>query len=230
MRRCFHSATGQDIINTYQHYTPIEDAIADTFEDGTGPGPNDDTAYTLHFGTNYRRSRWNKAVIDNILQRVPIERSELHYQICDLDVDVQCAMLWDYIGQAQKFERRKKDVDLLLAAPTLNGLERSNLQRTKEVLHVLGAEGQSSEESGPEDALLVTVPHYRQWIKTPMMVDLDQRAKEMSKNQSRLLGKKALPRPKHVRVRSEQRSIRTVKKGLPRSLHQQNSTENITPL
>ncbi|KAJ3831197.1 hypothetical protein F5878DRAFT_549828 [Lentinula raphanica] len=270
MRRCFRSATGQDIINTYQHYTPIDDAIADAFEGGTGPGPSDDTAYTLHFGTNYRQSRWNKAVIDNILQRVPIEMSELHYQICDLDVDIQSAMLWDFIGQAQvswaRFhprlignkaetpaeantraqdynKRRTIDTRLntwknqasfpsfhnpnsLLAAPTLNSLERSSLQRTREVLHALGAEGQSSEESGPEDALLVTVPHYRRRIITPMMVDLDQRAKE---NQSRLLGKKALPRPKHVRVRSEQRSTRTVKKGLPRSLYHRRYLEQLPP-
>ncbi|KAJ3825931.1 hypothetical protein F5880DRAFT_1477298 [Lentinula raphanica] len=282
MRRCFRSATGQDGINAYQHYTPIEDVIANAFEDGTGPGPNGDTAYTLYFGAKYSRSRWNKAVIDNILQCVPIERSELHSQLCDLDVDVQSAMLWDYIGQAQvswvhyhprlvddkaetaaeartraneynerrmidtrlntrknqagflsfhipKFERRKRDVDSLLEAPTLNGLERSNLQRTREVLHALGAEGQSSEESGPEDALLVTVPHYRRRIITPMMVDLDQRAKEMSKNQSRLLGRKALPRPKHVRVRSEQRSTRTVKKGLPRSLYHRRYLEQLPP-
>ncbi|KAJ3730325.1 hypothetical protein C8R42DRAFT_706032 [Lentinula raphanica] len=101
MRQCFRSATGQDGINAYQHYAPIEDVIANAFEDGTGLGPNGDAAYTLYFGAKYSRSRWNKAVINNILQCVPIERSELHSQLCDLDVNVQSAMLWDYIRQAQ---------------------------------------------------------------------------------------------------------------------------------
>ncbi|KAJ3816453.1 hypothetical protein F5880DRAFT_1512650, partial [Lentinula raphanica] len=154
--------------------------------------------------------------------------------IPDLDVDVQSAMLWDYIVQAQvswfqKFERRKRDVESLLEVPTLNNLDRTNLQRTRDVLHALGAEGQSSEESGPEDALLVTIPHYRRQIVTEMMVDLDRRAKDMSKHQSRLLGRKSLPRPKHARVRSQQRSTRTVKKGLPCSLYHRRYLQQLSP-
>ncbi|KAJ3709438.1 hypothetical protein C8R42DRAFT_649380 [Lentinula raphanica] len=101
LRERFRTATGQDTINSFQSYTPIKDHVAKAFEDGTGLGPTGDTKHRLYFGTNYSRSAWNKIVINNILQTVPGQRQELRYQLCDLDIDIQSAMLWDFIKQAQ---------------------------------------------------------------------------------------------------------------------------------
>ncbi|KAJ3765169.1 hypothetical protein FB446DRAFT_655613 [Lentinula raphanica] len=263
MRERFRNATGQDTINSFHRYAPIQDHVAKAFENGIGPGPTGDTEHTLYFGTNYSRSAWNKAVIDNILRTVPSKRQELRYQLCDLDVDVQGAMLWDFIKQAQvswarfhprlvddkpetpaeasaraqeynerricqKFERRKKDIELLLEKADPDSLDRTHLQRTKDVLLTLGVDGQSSEESGEEDTFLVTVPHYRRRIITRMMTDLDKRAKDMSKEQ-RLVNKRARPRPKHIRERSNKISTRTTKKGLPRSFYHRRYLRQLPP-
>ncbi|KAJ3766234.1 hypothetical protein FB446DRAFT_654110, partial [Lentinula raphanica] len=273
----FRNATGQDIINSFQRYSPIEDHVAKAFENGTGPGPNGDTKHRLYFGTNYSRSAWNKAVINNILQTVPDKRRELRYQLCDLDVDVQSAILWGFIKQAQvswirfyprlvddkaetsgeagtrareynerrivdtrintrknqasfqlKFERRKRDIVSLLERADPDSLDRTHLQRTQDVLLKLGVDGQSSEESGDEDTFLVTVPHYRRRIITRMMTDLDKRAKDLSKEQ-RLVNKRAMPRPKHIRERTNKISTRTTKKGLPRSLYHRQYIRQLPP-
>ncbi|KAJ3717352.1 hypothetical protein C8R42DRAFT_724254 [Lentinula raphanica] len=257
----FRTATGQDTINSFQSYTPIEDHVAKAFEDGTGLGPTGDTKHRLYFGTNYSRSAWNKIVINNILQTVPGQRQELRYQLCDLDIDIQSAMLWDFIKQAQvswvrfhprlvddkaettveartraieynkrrsKFERRKRDIASLLEKAEPNSLDRTHLQRTKDVLLTLGVDGQSSEESGEEDTFLVTVPHYRRRIITSMMSDLDKHAKDLSKEQW-LVSKRAMPRPKHIRERSNKISTRTTKKGLPRSLYHRQFLQQLPP-
>ncbi|KAJ3717356.1 hypothetical protein C8R42DRAFT_644610 [Lentinula raphanica] len=233
LRERFRTATGQDTINSFQSYTPIKDHVAKAFEDGTGLGPTGDTKHRLYFGTNYSRSAWNKIVINNILQTVPGQRQELRYQLCDLDIDIQSAMLWDFIKQAQvswfqKFERRKRDIASLLEKAEPNSLDRTHLQRTKDVLLTLGVDGQSSEESGEEDTFLVTVPHYRRRIITSMMSDLDKHAKDLSKEQW-LVSKRAMPRPKHIRERSNKISTRTTKKGLPRSLYHRQFLQQLPP-
>ncbi|KAJ3990818.1 hypothetical protein F5050DRAFT_1906055 [Lentinula boryana] len=214
LSRCFHEKTGQNHINVFQFYTPIDDALANAFQDNTGPGPQGTTAYQLHFGAGHPQSRWNTAVIDNILEYAATDVED--ECICHLDPDVQHAMLWDYIKQAQaswahlnshmaddrvetseeaqaqaqdyqegcghdthvtsrkyqKFHRRQKGLNLLLQAKR-NPTELLQLQRTKLVLDALDVEGQSLEESGSEDTLIVTVPHYRRRVISAMMSSLD---------------------------------------------------------
>jgi len=70
-----------------------------------------------------------------------------------------------------------------------------------------------------EGGFIVTIPHYRRRIISQMMSDLDRDSKTALESHDRSLRKNNRPHPKFLRRRTEQKSSRTVKKGLPSSLY-----------
>ncbi|KIK51476.1 hypothetical protein GYMLUDRAFT_393672 [Collybiopsis luxurians FD-317 M1] len=102
MRHCFRTTTGQELITNFASYTPIDDAIATAYQDSTGSGPADldGCRYHLFFSENYQTSRWNKAVIENMLEMANGEQQKYHLD-GDLNINVHRAIMWDFIKQAQ---------------------------------------------------------------------------------------------------------------------------------
>ncbi|KAJ3990821.1 hypothetical protein F5050DRAFT_1582405 [Lentinula boryana] len=102
MRRCFRTATGQEKFTEFQDYSPIDHTVAIAYQNGTGSGPAElaGCRYRLHFGEYYQTSRWNKAVIENMLELVAIEKEQYKLE-GKLSIDVLRAMMWDFIKQAQ---------------------------------------------------------------------------------------------------------------------------------
>ena len=65
-----------------------------------GPGPKDENAYRLYFGESYQHSRWNKAVIENMLVLVAERKNNYNLQ-GELSTDAIRATIRDFIKQAQ---------------------------------------------------------------------------------------------------------------------------------
>ncbi|KAJ3990778.1 hypothetical protein F5050DRAFT_1906062 [Lentinula boryana] len=209
------------------------------YQNGTGLGPAElaGCRYRLHFGEYYQTSRWNKAIIENMLELVAIEKEQYKLE-GELSIDVLRAMMWDFIKQAQcswsslnvrlMDEGRAETKDQARTRANDYRERRSNDSRLNsrkhqkfDVLDKLGVEGQSSEEESDSEpgVLKVTVPHYRRRVITEMMKDLDLRIKEVTDSMAQQSGKRILPQPTHTRRRIERKSERTIRKGLPRSLY-----------
>jgi hypothetical protein len=103
--------------------------------------------------------------------------------------------------------------------------------------HALHHEGQSSEDTDYEcnclphqsPPLKVTQPHYRRRIIGEMMEDLDTAIDKLRKDTARASGKRYVPRRARVRIRTQVKSERTVKHGLPRALYHRRYLQGLNP-
>ncbi|KAF5344944.1 hypothetical protein D9757_009292 [Collybiopsis confluens] len=100
LRSCFRQITGQNNITDFRSYCPIEDAVADAFENGEGPGPTELSQYRLHFGHGYHKSRWNKMVMANMLQYTVDHKDQYRIQGM-IDDEALRSFFWDFIRGAQ---------------------------------------------------------------------------------------------------------------------------------
>ncbi|KAJ3742533.1 hypothetical protein DFH05DRAFT_1381195, partial [Lentinula detonsa] len=108
--------TQQTNITDFRSYSPIDDAVAEAFETGEGPGPTDLTRYRLHFGNGYHKSRWNKVIIANMLT-FTADRKGMYRIEGDIDNETLKAFFSDFIKEAQtswaRYSRRiNKDDNL----------------------------------------------------------------------------------------------------------------------
>lgn len=133
---------------------------------------------------------------------------------------------------AQKFDKRMEGVAMILSQPNLSASDRRKWEKVEFALRELGAQGQSSEESDAESMehqLNVTVPYFRRRILGPVFHELDEKSKELQKQQAKQTGQRSRSRPSIRRVRTQNRSERTVVHGLPRSFYHRRYIENLTP-
>lgn len=107
IRSCFCRATGSDSVNGFQSYGPIDKAIADAFARGTGPGPENRTKFSLYFGDEWRKAKWNRIVIQNISSSIIDQKEQAHIS-GDLSKDIIEAYVWDLSTQARNSWRAKK--------------------------------------------------------------------------------------------------------------------------
>ncbi|KAJ3933563.1 MAG: hypothetical protein NXY57DRAFT_891824, partial [Lentinula lateritia] len=103
----FCRATGSDSVNGFQSYGPIDKAIADAFARGTGPGPENRTKFSLYFGDEWRKAKWNRIVIQNISSSIIDQKEQAHIS-GDLSKDIIEAYVWDLSTQARNSWRAKK--------------------------------------------------------------------------------------------------------------------------
>ncbi|KAE9384314.1 hypothetical protein BT96DRAFT_787501, partial [Gymnopus androsaceus JB14] len=96
----FREMTKQTNITDFRSYSPIDDAIAEAFEKGEGPGPTDLTRYRLHFGNGYHKSRWNKVIIANMLTFTAEGKGSYRME-GDIDNEALKAFFSDFIKEAQ---------------------------------------------------------------------------------------------------------------------------------
>lgn len=106
IRTSFLSMIQRTQINHFEDYQPVDEAVALNFENYNGPGPENDSRFHLFFGSNWRKSRWNRVVILNMLPVILYRKAEVHLQ-GELGDPVITAMLWDYIKQAQESWQRR---------------------------------------------------------------------------------------------------------------------------
>ncbi|KAE9385845.1 hypothetical protein BT96DRAFT_1088372 [Gymnopus androsaceus JB14] len=131
-----------------------------------------------------------------------------------------------------KFDKRMEGVAMILSQPNLSASDRRKWEKVEFALRELGAQGQSSEESDAESMehqLNVTVPYFRRRILGPVFHELDEKSKELQKQQAKQTGQRSRSRPSIRRVRTQNRSERTVVHGLPRSFYHRRYIENLTP-
>lgn len=106
-----------------------------------------------------------------------------------------------------------------------------------EINDALHHEGQSSEESDYECArplrqalpLKVKKPHFRRRVVGELMEDLDVAIDKLRESTTRAAGKRYTPRVARIRVRSEVKSERTVKYGLPKALYHRRYLQRLNP-
>lgn len=106
-----------------------------------------------------------------------------------------------------------------------------------EINAALYHEGQLSEESDydcnwpPRQAvpLKVTKPHFRRRVVGELMEDVDVAIDKLRESTTRAAGKRYTPRVARIRVRSEVKSERTVKHGLPKALYHHRYLQSLNP-
>lgn len=113
--------TGQSKLSDFSSYLAIDEATAEAFGDGTGPGPQGDDLYRLYFGPGWRQSVWNCEVVPNITRCVLAE-VQGDQQPCLSSAEVDAA-IWDLARRAQTLWKGNKP------RPTTdaNGQERMEL-------------------------------------------------------------------------------------------------------
>ncbi|THU81463.1 hypothetical protein K435DRAFT_693520, partial [Dendrothele bispora CBS 962.96] len=97
----FCDLTGQSHINHFEKYSPIDDPIASNFANGSDPGPRGADTYRLYFGPDWRKAKWNREVIDNMIPFVAARQEESLIEGPCLDDDTIRVFIWDFITQAQ---------------------------------------------------------------------------------------------------------------------------------
>ncbi|KAF9063923.1 hypothetical protein BDP27DRAFT_208455 [Rhodocollybia butyracea] len=98
--------TQREHVNHFEDYRPVDKAIALKFEKYEGPGPENDSRFKLFFGLTWRKSRWNRVVISNMLPVILYKKAEKQLQ-GEVNDKVISAMLWDHIKQAQESWQRR---------------------------------------------------------------------------------------------------------------------------
>jgi hypothetical protein len=93
--------TNQRRINHFQHYIPIDDVVAVNYANSSGPGPEGINTYTLFFGSDWRKSKWNQKVIENMISLVPEQQDKWRFTGPDLSADELGAFFWDFITQSR---------------------------------------------------------------------------------------------------------------------------------
>lgn len=98
--------TNRTHVNHFEDYRPVDEDLAQKYDDGEGPGPESSSRFQLFFGRNWRSSRWNCSVISNMLPVlvVKITEKKMEGEVNEL---VIAAMLWDHIKQAQNSWQRR---------------------------------------------------------------------------------------------------------------------------
>lgn len=106
IRTCFCKATGSTLVNAFQNYHPIEKTIADEFAIGTGSGPEGDSEYRLYFGDEWRKAKWNRIVVRNMISFIGSQKEQAHIS-GDLSSEVIEACVWDLVAQARSSWRAR---------------------------------------------------------------------------------------------------------------------------
>jgi hypothetical protein len=98
--------TGCPFVNHFENYSPVDETVAQNFEDEKGPGPQGSMLFQMYFGSKWQKSRWNTSVIENMLPVIAVKKAEMHMEE-DIDNEVIKAMIWDHIKQAQNSWQRR---------------------------------------------------------------------------------------------------------------------------
>ena len=106
-----------------------------------------------------------------------------------------------------------------------------------EINRALHHEGQSSEESNYEcDRLLhqavplkVKKPYYHRRVVGELMEDVDDAIEMLREKTVRASGKRYTRGLARIRLRSEEKSVRTVKHGLPKALYHRRYLQGLNP-
>lgn len=137
----------------------------------------------------------------------------------------------------QKYNDRKKGLSELLNDPSETTIAKRKWAMMAEINATLHHEGQSSEESDydcdrrPRQAvpLKVKKPYFRRRIVGELMEDVDVAIDKLHESTTRAAGKRYTPRVARIRIRSEVKSERTVKHGLPKALYHRRYLQRLNP-
>ncbi|KAJ3885425.1 hypothetical protein GG344DRAFT_59269, partial [Lentinula edodes] len=102
----FCKATGSTLVNAFQNYHPIDKTIADEFAIGTGSGPEGNSEYRLYFGDEWRKAKWNRIVVRNMISFIGSQKEQAHIS-GDLSTEVIEACVWDLVAQARSSWRAR---------------------------------------------------------------------------------------------------------------------------
>ncbi|KAE9391965.1 hypothetical protein BT96DRAFT_789349, partial [Gymnopus androsaceus JB14] len=96
----FIGSTGMTRINEFQKYIPIDNAIAQAYEDCTGPGPEGPTKNQFFFGQGWHNSRWNRHVLENLIVEVVNQQAVFRIPGECIPSEVIRICLQDHLKQA----------------------------------------------------------------------------------------------------------------------------------
>ncbi|KAK7030931.1 hypothetical protein VNI00_013877 [Paramarasmius palmivorus] len=101
LRGVFRTATGSPAISKFEHYNPVDQATAELFAEGKGPGPEGGNKFRLYFGDGWRGAAWNRAIISNMYPLVVAAHAESRVGgSCMSALGVE-ACVWGFITQAR---------------------------------------------------------------------------------------------------------------------------------
>ncbi|KAE9407709.1 hypothetical protein BT96DRAFT_954350 [Gymnopus androsaceus JB14] len=185
-------------INDFQKYVPVDSAIARAYEEFKGPGPEGAIKHQFFFGQGWSNSRWNREVVSNLVTQVIDQQATFRIPGDCLPSEVIKICLQDHLKQAhaswqldkprvhaseklkvnqRKFKKHRERLDTvneLLKNPRLSTTDRAKWKFAKEVLIKLGTDGQSSEHTDSDLALVTYEPFYRRRIVGQILRELDE--------------------------------------------------------
>ncbi|KAJ3715635.1 hypothetical protein DFJ43DRAFT_1007143 [Lentinula guzmanii] len=136
-----------------------------------------------------------------------------------------------------KYKERRKGLLDLLSDPSQSTIATKRWQTMSAINDALHHEGQSSEDTDCDcehplhqaPPLKVTQPHCRCCVIGDLMADLDVAIDRACVENARASGKRYIPRPSRVRIRTGEKSECTVKRGLPRALYHRRYLQGLNP-
>ncbi|KAJ3799093.1 hypothetical protein GGU11DRAFT_532749 [Lentinula aff. detonsa] len=137
-----------------------------------------------------------------------------------------------YARKATKYKTRLDALDELLKDSTLTTFTRRKWEFARDIVHNLGKDGQSSEDTDRDDdelPLVTTVPYYRRRIVGELLQEVDREAARLQWKAATLKGKHAVVRAGKIHRRSTIQSHRSVARKLPEALYHRGYLQSLTP-